>query len=212
MRIGPRLLCRALVAALASAACRSEAPPARAGGAEWTRAADSLHVTLRLANGRTLALVDDTTEGARYVRRSFEGPLPGTELLVVREGFYEGWDYLLVHPATGRATVVPERPVVSPDGSRLLVVSADLEAGYQPNVLQIWRIAPDGLEKEWELETADFTAGDGWAGSDPRWLGDTAAVVTTHRLRQGVPVPDSARARIVRRAGGWVVEAPAPAP
>ena len=163
-------------------------------------------VAIGLASGSVLTFLDDTTEGDRYVRRSYEGGVSGTDFVAVRETYYEGWRYLLVHAATGRVTALPDAPIVSPDGRRLLVASGDLEAGYVPNVLQVWRIERDTMTAELEIETAAFAVGQGWAASSPRWISDGVAVAYRRFLQRGIPAADSSMVWIVRHGARWTVE------
>jgi hypothetical protein len=173
----------------------------------WQLSPDSLTATLRLAGGRTLRFSSDTSEQYdRPVRNRYVGTLPVLGYHVVEQDYYEGWNYLLVHPSTGHTTRVWKPPVVSPTGRHLLVASMDLSAGYVPTLVQIWSVERDSLTKDWELTTADYEEGEGWGASDPQWLSDSVARVMRHPFHAGRLTADSAPAWIVRTASGWQVQ------
>jgi len=177
------------------------------GGPVWQVTPDSLTATLHLAGGRTLTFSSDTSEQYdRPVRNRYVGILPVIGYHVIEQDYYEGWNYLLVHPSTGRTTTVWKPPVVSPTGRHLLVASMDLSAGYVPTLVQVWSVGPDSLTKDWELTTADYEAGEGWGASDPQWLSDTIARVTRHPFHGGRLTPDSVPAWLVRTPSGWQVQ------
>jgi hypothetical protein len=90
------------------------------------------------------------------------GPVRQLGYHLVERTYYEGRDYLLINSSTGHRTALPDMPVISPGGRRILVASMDYEAGYQPNLLQVWRVTRDSLVREWELETGEY---------GPAWLG-----------------------------------------
>lgn len=64
---------------------------------------------------------------------------------------YEGHGFLLANARTGGRTTLTAVPVVSPDRSRFVTASVDLEVGYVPNLLQVWRLAETGPNREFEL-------------------------------------------------------------
>jgi hypothetical protein len=177
----------------------------------WSMTPDSLTGMLRLVDGRTLAFRSDTSEQSdRPVRHRYVGVLPRIGYHVIEQLYYEGWNYLLVHPATGDTTTVWKPPIVSPSGRYLLVVSMDLSAGYVPTLVQVWSLRSDTLTRVWEVETADYEAGEGWGASNPRWESDTVARVMKHPFHGGRLTADSAAAWIVRTSGGWKVQERAP--
>ena len=173
----------------------------------WQVSPDSLTATLHLADGRTLEFTSDTGEQYdRPVRNRYIGTLPVLGYHVIEQDYYEGWNYLLVHPSTGHTTTVWKPPIVSPSGRRLLVASMDLDAGYVPTLVQIWTVRSDSLTRDWELTTADYEAGEGWGASDPQWLSDTVVRVMKHPFHDGRLSADSAPAWIVRTPSGWQVQ------
>lgn len=118
--------------------------------------------------------------------------------------YWEGDGYVLVNGTSGHQTYLDAPPVVSPDRKRLITVNMDLEAGYTPTRIQIYRIAPDSLELEWTHEPEGDPA---WGPSEAEWVDS----VTVRALKN---VPDysvgieNTEVPIVLRLieHGWTIE------
>lgn len=158
-------------------------------------------LVFRGSGGGSLALEDDATEGDRFVRHRYLGPLPGIGQHLVRMDFYEGGGWLLVGAATADRTYVSGPPVVAPDRGRFVTASVDLVAGYDPNGIQVWSLARGGPRLEWGLD-----GGDAWGASDPVWIDARTVEFTRHVADTGDP--DRARevrTRLVLREDGIVL-------
>ncbi len=151
---------------------------ASAGGAR--RAGDTLHI--RGAGRGSLALASDTREGGDFVRYRYRGLLPGIAQHLVQMDFYEGGGWLLVDTVTTEQTRVLGPPVVAPDRSRFVATSVDLEAGYDPNGLQVWSLARGFPRLEWGLD-----GGDAWGASDAAWIDARTVEFTRHVNATGNP-------------------------
>lgn len=127
------------------------------------RAGDTL--TLGLSAGDSVRLVDgDCCEG-NPLSYSFIGYLEPIRRYVVHGQYYEGDTHLLIHRTTGRSVSAWALPVPSPAFERVVSASADIEAGYNRNGFQVWRVKEDGtLEPEFELEPS------AWGPTEPEWL------------------------------------------
>lgn len=193
-----------LTAALAFQAACAEVP--LRGRASALRA-DSSRTLITLANGRAVSFRNDFTEGNAYIRHVDRGPVPRLGYHLVEIVYYEGSDFLLINPATGHQTIVEVPPLVSPGGGRVLVASMDYEAGYNPNLIQVWRVAPDSLVREWEQRTGEYAPATGWGASDARWLNDTTVgLVKNEVLDAGGGEFRRSRVRLVRTPqAGWAI-------
>jgi hypothetical protein len=90
---------------------------------------------------------------------------------LVRAIGYEGAGYLLVCQKTGQTISLFGPPVFSPDGQRFVDVSLDLDAGYHPNLIGIYKMDADKYAIEWSH------AYEGMKGpANPVWLDNTAIV------------------------------------
>lgn len=158
---------------------------------------------VRVPGRADLLLRDDPTEGERYVHHRYLGVLPRLPYDIVERSYYEGGAYLAIHHTTGDTTVLEAPPLVAPGRARLLVASADLEAGYAPNRLTIYQVDPAGLRVEWRQETADYANGTGWAADSARWR-DSLTIEAVRLVSTRDQGPTRAgRVRISREGGTW---------
>ena len=133
-------------------------------GGRGTR--QSCTLRLRLANGRFVELVDRIEDSGAYRRYVYDRYIPEAALHLVAVHLYEGGGYFVVHSPSGGKTWLPSLPVVSPDGGRFVAASSSLDDGYAPNRIEIWRVGPDGLKREFVL-----TGGNSWSPQDLKWEG-----------------------------------------
>ncbi len=95
---------------------------------------------------------------------------PDPHYLVRMTGF-ETHGYRLVGKNTGQTIDLYGIPKFSPDGTRFVEVSLDLEAGHMPNLIRIHRRTRENYAVEWEH------AFPGLKGpAHPVWLDDSALV------------------------------------
>ena len=174
---------------------------AKAGGRVQRRAQ---RLTFRLGNGQTTELVNDTSDSGSARRYVYGGYLPSIRHHVVEVTYYEGGAVVLLHEQTGAATDVHGFPAIAPGGWRIATASLDLEAGYDPNRIRVWRVTDTHLELEWGLE-----GGTKWGASDPVWRGPHVVTFTRHML----PSPSAGANEVVRspmrldlRNGGLAVQ------
>ena len=161
------------------------------------RAGDTLVVLL--AEGQEARFVDRNIEDDTGVWHTYHGFLATVGYHVVHVLLYEGTGYQVVGHATGNMVPVHAPPVVSPDGRRFATASEDLESGYNPTAIQIWRLDPVAAVLEWTLEPAGGSIppdGDAWGPHDIRWI--TPAEIRVVQVRYDVETN-------VRRVGGEVV-------
>ncbi len=151
-----------------------------ASGGGVRRAGDTLH--FRGSGGGRLALGNDAAEGERFVRYRYRGLLPEIGQHLVQVDLYEGGGWLLVGAATTDQTHVLGPPVVAPDRSGFVATSVDLEAGYDPNGIQVWSLARGFPRLEWGLD-----GGDAWGASDAVWIDARTVEFTRHVNTTGNP-------------------------
>lgn len=154
---------------------RVEAQLIASAGLRVERIGAELHLASR--DGRGVTLVNDTTEGDRYLRHLYHRWVPELDAHLVRIGFHEGSAYLLVHGTSGERSHLQAEPVVSPDGARFATASVDLEAGYDPNGVQIWEADEGGFQLLWAIGS------ERWGASDITWRSHDALTFTRHQLQ-----------------------------
>jgi hypothetical protein len=161
------------------------------------RTGDTLFV--RLAAGRQIQFVDRGVEDETGVWYAYHAFLPTVGYHVVQVLLYEGTGYQMVSHENGSVASVHAPPIVSPDGGRFATASEDLEAGYNPTAIQIWRLGELGAVLEWTLEPADAPAppeGDPWGPHALSWI--TPTEIRVEQVRVDVETN-------IRRVAGEVV-------
>jgi hypothetical protein len=164
-----------------------------------TRTPAGLRLRLLDGKGRTVLVREDPDSSHRF---SFREYLGGPEYFLLHRQLHEWTDYVLISARSGKKFTLQERPVVSPDGSRLVAASPGLSGMSPGNAVQVWRIIPGGLQLEFELSPTD------WEPSDPRWLNNR-----TIQLRQQAPLMGDTRAfsryvNLVRPERRWKLAEP----
>ena len=161
-------------------------------------------LTLQLAGGRRVSLADTIVDGGAFRRFVYAGHLRDLGVHVVEVTFYEGGEYRVFHDRTGQEVTLAGAPIPSPDGTRFAVASVDLHAGYDPNVLEVWRVTPAGMTREYAID-----GGDRWGPADVSWDGFARLRFVQERLADSVDGgEDTVRtpSSLVRVEGRWGVE------
>ncbi|MCB2378923.1 hypothetical protein LGH70_15085 [Hymenobacter sp. BT635] len=128
-------------------------------------------LTFKAANGRTVTLQNDTTDGEDAVVYMYWGSLPKAHQWVANAWLYEGRAVVLIDQRTGQRTNIWGHPSTSPDGQYILASSSDLVATFDPNGFQLLQIRPGGPQLVWQRELAN------WGPAAVRWRADGSAVV-----------------------------------
>lgn len=107
----------------------------------------------------------------------------GYEFFLVRSFRHEVTGYELLNKKTGNTISLYHTPRFSEDWSKFVDVSLDLEAGYMPNVIRIYKLDDTGYVKEWEHRFPGWEKGP----ADPVWLSNSEIVffVATYESNPG---------------------------
>lgn len=128
---------------------------------------------IELSNAKCVVLhdheqQDDPTQVVQY---SYRDHLSSIGYHVIAVQYWEGDAYLLVDERNGRRHFIDDVPVIAPDRRRLVTASDGGEAGYVPTRVEVWRVEPDTLVKEWSYAPKGC-----WVLSEPRWQGEDTIV------------------------------------
>lgn len=161
-------------------------------------------VTLRLKGGRMIVLVSNPYAEGSSRRYTFDHHLPHTPFFGVDVSYYEAIHYLLFHDSTGNRITLDAKPVESPSGKQLLVMSAGLETDDRANAISVFRVDGDSLIEEWTEAPTE------WGPTEPAWSGeDTIHFIRVWPREQRRALPRSL-AILVRHGPEWVVEGVVP--
>jgi hypothetical protein len=160
---------------------------------------------IRLLNGQIAVLKDDTTAGGKFGLYRYVKYLTPIHSHVIHRYPYEGTGaFIIVDDSTGASRIVFGMPVASPDGKRFVVTSMEDEAGYDPGMIEIWRMVNRRPEKEFSYDTESSP----WQASDPGWVdSSTVDFIKNTYTRMGEPDIVSP-GRIVRSGTAWSFATP----
>lgn len=163
---------------------------------------------LRIAFGRgsSVVLTDSAPGNDTGVRYSYRGMLTAVGYHLVHEQYHEGERYLLVNRSTGWTSSSNGVPIVSSDSVRLAASNLDLDAGYSPTTLQIWRVVADSLIVEFEHDFArsHVPADSVWGPRKIEWRTPTELRIE----RAFLSGASGGTARVVRSADHWRILIP----
>ena len=157
---------------------------------------------IRLLDGRTAILKDDTTAGMAFAIPRYAGYLKAIHSHVIHQYQYEGEGiYWILDDSTGDSTIVYGMPVVSPDGNRFAFTSMEGMEGGNPGLIEIWRMVGRKPEKEFSLDTENQP----WAASDAVWRDSAAIDFFKNTYRLGPDRPVHTLGRLTRTGTTWVL-------
>ena len=112
---------------------------------------------LTLKTGKVVELKDVTTDPKKQdeqvdkiVHYSFREYFRDLGYFLVHVHYWEGADYLMVNDQNGQRYRLPDLFLLSPDRQRLATLL--MSEAYIPTSIQIWRITPEKMTREWSLE------------------------------------------------------------
>ncbi len=107
---------------------------------------------------------------------AFAGSFVNSYYLVL-EILDEDWNLLLISMADGHEVRLLGYPILNPSNTAFAIASFDIDAGYRPNIVQIWSIP---IRKRPVIEINEFPDNQGPLGIT--WLSDTKLQVTLANL------------------------------
>jgi hypothetical protein len=122
---------------------------------------DSIEISL--VNKMKIILFNGSDPGKDnfYTFRDFLKPIG---YLLFRVQRIEGNYYLLVNINNGNKYPINDLPIISPDNKLFITCSLDMEANYNPNELELYKITSDSLVK---IDSYNYPASDGvWLGPE----------------------------------------------
>jgi len=123
---------------------------------------------LKLASGSLVTLTNSNDDNERLKLYWFITYFEQNEYFLVQARGWEGFDYLMINAFNGQILHLSGIPIISRDRERFVVTSLDLEAGFRPNRISIFRFEDGGIIQEW---SKDYTAS---GPSDAIWINNTA--------------------------------------
>jgi len=136
-------------------------------------------IFLKLNNGTVKALVNNFEESwSNYISYSFSKKLEDLPFYEINITYYEGTQVLLVSQMDGKEYLINSEPKISPDNKFIATASFDLDAHYNVNALNIWRIDSESLKVVFSIEPIT------WGPSDLEWLNDSVISFTKNIVNE----------------------------
>jgi hypothetical protein len=112
---------------------------------------------------------------------------------------WEGTKYLMINASTGNINSFIGIPIISKDMNRFVTASLDLEAGYLPNRISIFRLIESEIKKEW---SKTYTAS---GPSDATWTNNTVITFFENSSKNGGQTLDKKLVTIVLINDEWKI-------
>lgn len=152
-----------------------------------------------LPGGRTHEIADGFAPEALPLRAAYRGPVRPWALDLVEVTLDEQAGFYLVN-RYGTAAFLAGRPIVAPDSQRFAVSALDLEAGYQENVVEVWRVERDSPTLELAISSEQ------WGPSDLVWRDAQTLEFVQNFPTAEVGVYRSVPALLRQANGRWLLE------
>jgi hypothetical protein len=154
---------------------------------------------IALPKGQPAIFRNDLREGDPWLTYRYAGTVPELSLEVVEVSYYESGHLLLLSPNGGRVAVAGV-PVVAADSTAFYTTSLDLEAEYDPNVIEVWTMRGGSPRLQIAVRSEE------WGPSDATWKDRM-----TIEFQRTFPLDTSgvqrkAKARLQRTDRGWAFE------
>ncbi len=166
-----------------------------------TRAKHTLK--LHCAEGKTIELVNDDTDGEAHVMYYCIDFIEPEGLFLIHGQLYEGAEHFVVNSASGHTFNLGDRPIFSPQRTRLAVAGFDVTAAYDFNGIRIFRVEKGELALEYELEP------EAWGPQNFIWKSETAASLNQVSVVDGIEKPGkSASLTLDPASSKWQLQPP----
>jgi hypothetical protein len=145
---------------------------------------DTLLLVFKLRNGKEKTLKNDTTDENFSVYKFIES-FANIDYWFVGITYYEGSGYLLIDKETGDEINVWGKPYFSDNNKFFFTYSFDIEATFDPNGIQFFKVDNRKVKNIWSKELLD------WGPSGMKWSGDSSVVIEQSRLNNAGNNADS---------------------
>ena len=154
-----------------------EAKQIRRFSGKVSRSDGDLH--LKLSSGSLITLTNSKRDNERRKLYWFITYYQHTGYFLVQVRGWESLVYLMINASNGEILRISGIPIISRDLKRFVVTSLDLEAGYRPNRITIFRFEDEGIKQEW---SKDYKAS---GPSDALWINNTVITYSENTSKDG---------------------------
>ncbi len=124
--------------------------------------ANDSSIILFLANERKITF--PKWDGKLKIGYNFEHYFASINYYLLHVQEVEGQSWLLVNRSTGNKYPLSGLPYISPDKTRLITISEDLESGFSFNGMELYTIYKDSIHREFQIQPI------AWGPAEARWI------------------------------------------
>jgi hypothetical protein len=155
------------------------------------------HLQLELASGSSITLTNSSRNNERLEVYWFITYYQHTGYFLVLVRGWEGFAYWMINASSGGILRLSGVPIISRDLKRFVLTSLDLDAGYRPNRIAVFRFEGEGIIQEW---SKDYTAS---GPSGALWLNNTVITFFENTSRDGGQTLDKQPINLELKEGEW---------
>ncbi|WP_444944019.1 hypothetical protein ACJJIK_01975 [Microbulbifer sp. ZKSA006] len=135
------------------------------------------HLAITLNGGKSLAYTDTlpADSPAEHIAYSAIDQITDN-LLLIHQQFWEAHAYILLDLSNGSELPIAGYPLLSPHGGYLFVAEQDLDAGFNENALQVYRLSENTLDLLYELKP------ENWGPDQAYWTTENTVSLTKKQL------------------------------
>jgi hypothetical protein len=152
---------------------------------------------LKLASGSSITLTNSGRNNERLKVYWFITYYQHTGYFLVQVRGWEGFAYLVINASSGEILRLSGVPIISRDLRRFVVTSMDLEAGYRPNRIAVFRFEDEGIKQEF---SKDYTAS---GPSGALWINNTVITYFENTSRDGGQTLNKQPVNLELKGGEW---------
>ena len=152
---------------------------------------------LKLTSGSLITLTNSKRNNERRKLYWFITYYQHTGYFLVQVRGWESLVYLMINASNGEILRLSGIPIISRDLKRFVVTSLDLEAGYRPNRITVFRFEDEGIKQEW---SKDYKAS---GPSDALWINNTAITYSENTSKDGGQTLNKRPVNLQLKEGEW---------
>jgi len=152
---------------------------------------------LKLASGSSITLTNSSRNNERLKVFWFITYYQHTGYFLVQVRGWEGFAYWMINASSGAFLRLSGVPIISRDLKRFVVTSLDLDAGYRPNRIAVFRFGGEGIKQEW---SKDYTAS---GPSGALWLNNSVITYFENTSRDGGQTLNKQPINLELKEGEW---------